>query len=115
MGCGCGRADSARRNGGCSSWGTGDVLPPPALRLSYSHILPSDCATDSVGQLLIRGRVANGWGGIWTGAVRRPPPGKRGAILHAALVARPCSSVASPAGSRGPERLISRVPVTAPR
>src|SRR5260370_20275351 len=75
------------------------ILPLPAQSLSYSHILPSDCATDSVGQLLIRGRVANGWGGIWTGAVRRPPPGKRGAILHAALVARPCSCVRRLAGT----------------
>src|SRR5260370_27394772 len=84
------------------------ILPLPHKGLSYSHILPGDCATDSVGQLLIRGRVANGWGGIWTGAVRRPPPGKRGAILHAALVARPCSCVRRLAGTRAREIQFTR-------
>src|SRR6266403_680200 len=56
---------------------------------------------------MIRGREASG-GRIWTGAVRRPPPGKRGAILHEALVARPCPCVRRLAGTRAREIQFTR-------
>src|SRR5713101_9148390 len=57
---------------------------------------------------MIRTGAADVWDGIWTGAVWRPPPGKRGAILHAALVARPCSCVRRLAGTRAREIRFTR-------
>jgi hypothetical protein len=57
---------------------------------------------------LIRGG-ADGWGGIWAGAVWRPPPGKRGANLHAALVAHPCPSIRRLAGTRAREMQFTRL------
>ena len=45
---------------------------------------------------------------IWAGAVWRPPPGKRGADFHAALVERPCSCVRRLAGQRSQEVRFSR-------
>ena len=46
--------------------------------------------------------------GMWAGAVRRPPPGKRGAALHQALVERPCSHIRRLAGSRAQEVRFTR-------
>jgi hypothetical protein len=57
---------------------------------------------------MIRGRVADGRDGIWAGAVRRPPPGKRGAILHAALVARPGPCIRRLAETRAREIQFTR-------
>jgi hypothetical protein len=57
---------------------------------------------------LIRGG-GDGWGGIWAGAVWRPPPGKRGANLHAALVAQPCPSIRRLAGTRAREMQFTRL------
>jgi hypothetical protein len=54
-----------------------------------------------VGQWLIRGAVYGDR--IWAGAVWRPPPGKRGAALHAALVERPCPCIRRLAGRRAQE------------
>lgn len=59
-----------------------------------------------MGQLLIHGRGDDTR--IWTGAVWRPPPGKRGAALHAALVARPGSCVRRLGGSRAQEMRFRR-------
>src|SRR5262245_31908231 len=54
---------------------------------------------------------------VWTGAVRRPAAGKRGARLHAALVARPGSCIRRLAGTRAREiqftRLLRNKSVTA--
>lgn len=47
-------------------------------------------------------------GGIWAGAVWRPPPGKRGACLHAALVARPGSCIRRLGGTRAREIRFTR-------
>lgn len=57
---------------------------------------------------LIRGG-ADGWDGIWAGAVWRPPPGKRGANLHAALVAQPCPCIRRLAGTRAREMQFTRL------
>jgi hypothetical protein len=57
---------------------------------------------------MIRGELANVWDSIRTGAVRRPPPGKRGAILHAALVTRPGSCVRRLAETRAREIQFTR-------
>src|SRR5712691_411068 len=56
---------------------------------------------------MIRGREASG-GRIWTGAVRRPPPEKRGAVLHEALVTRPCSGLRRRARTRAREIQFTR-------
>src|SRR5487761_780036 len=61
---------------------------------------------DSVNQLLIRG--GRDGDRIWAGAVWRPPPGKRGAALHAALVERPCSCIRRLAGRRAQEVRFTR-------
>ena len=45
---------------------------------------------------------------IWPGAVWRPPPGKRGAALHAALVARPGCCVRRLGGNRAQEMRFRR-------
>jgi hypothetical protein len=58
--------------------------------------------------VLIRGG-ANGWDRIWVGAVWRPPPGKRGAKLHAALVAQPCPCIKRLAGTRAREMQFTRL------
>jgi hypothetical protein len=62
-----------------------------------------------VDQILIRG---GGHGdqsaGIWSGAVWRPAPGKRGAALHAALVERPCACIRRLAGGRAQEMRFTR-------
>jgi hypothetical protein len=44
----------------------------------------------------------------WSGAVWRPPPGKRGACLHAALVARPGSCIRRLGGTRRREIQFTR-------
>lgn len=44
----------------------------------------------------------------WAGAVWRPPPGKRGAALLAALVERPCSCIRRLAGRRAQEVRFTR-------
>jgi hypothetical protein len=54
-----------------------------------------------VGQFVIRGEIDDSR--IRTGAVWRPPPGKRGAALHAALVARPGSCIRRLGGCRAQE------------
>jgi Transposase DDE domain len=59
-----------------------------------------------VGQVLIRG--GSHGDRTWTGAVWRPPPGKRGAALHAALVERPCSCIRRLAGRRAQEVRFTR-------
>src|SRR5437867_6898794 len=65
-----------------------DLSPHCGCRIHTSE-LPGTCKADSVGvPLLIRGG-GHVWDGIRAGAVRRPPAGKRGAVLHAALVGRP--------------------------
>src|SRR5271154_6775864 len=46
--------------------------------------------------------------GVWAGAVWRPPPGKRGVRLHAALVARPGSCVRRLGGTRAREIQFTR-------
>src|SRR6266545_7364411 len=46
--------------------------------------------------------------GIWTGPVWRPSPGKRGACLHAALVARPGSCIRRLGGTRAREIQFTR-------
>src|ERR1051326_3010851 len=51
--------------------------------------------------------VKHGYG-VWTGAVWGPPPGKRGALLHAALVARPGSCIRRLGGTRAREIRFSR-------
>jgi Transposase DDE domain len=52
---------------------------------------------------MIRTGAADVWDRIRAGAVWRPPPGKRGAALHAALVSRPCSCIRRLAGTRARE------------
>jgi Transposase DDE domain len=52
--------------------------------------------------------VADGWDRIWVGAVWRPATGKRGAVFHAALVARPCPCVRRLAGTRAREIQFTR-------
>ena len=59
-----------------------------------------------MGQLLIRGESDETR--IWTGAVWRPPPAKRGAALHAALVERPGSCIRRLGGSRAREMRFRR-------
>lgn len=49
------------------------------------------------------------WGGFWAGAVWRPPPGKRGALLHQALVARPGSCIRRLGGTRSREIRFTRL------
>lgn len=44
----------------------------------------------------------------WTGAIWRSPPRKRGALLHAALVRRPCSRIRRLAGNRAREMQFTR-------
>ena len=61
-----------------------------------------------MGHDLIRGG-ADGRDGIWAGAVWRPPPGKRGANLHAALVAQPCPCIKRLAGRRAREVQFTRL------
>ena len=67
----------------------------------HTSRLPGARKADSVGQVLIPGGVYGDR--IWAGAVWRPPPGKRGAALHAALVERPCSCIRRLAGRRSQE------------
>ena len=57
-------------------------------------------------QLPIRGGIDDTR--VWTGAVWRRPPGKRGAALHAALVARPGSCIRRLGGSRAQEMRFRR-------
>src|SRR3984957_286775 len=81
----------------------------------HTSQLPRARRTDSLGRLLIRG--GSGDNRIWAGAVWRPPPGKRGAAFHAALVKRPCSCIRRLAGRRAQEvrftRLLRNPSVTA--
>src|SRR5215813_10907560 len=96
--------------------GEGLLLKPPLTRLAPSALgtlsplrgyrmhtsqLSIERRPDSVDQGLIRG---GGDGDrCRTGAVWRPPPGKRGIALHAALVGRPCSCIRRLAGRRAQE------------
>jgi hypothetical protein len=75
-------------------------LPASGYHMHTSQ-LPGVRKADSVGQWLIRGAVYGDR--IWAGAVWRPPPGKRGAALHAALVERPCPCIRRLAGRRAQE------------
>jgi hypothetical protein len=52
--------------------------------------------------------VGDGCGRIWTGAIWRLPPGKRGARLHAALVAHPGCCVRRLGGNRAGEMQFRR-------
>jgi DDE family transposase len=63
--------------------------------------------TDSVGQVAMVGGGDED-GCVWAGAVWRPPPGKRGAALHAALVQRPCSCIRRLAGDRARQMRFTR-------
>lgn len=63
--------------------------------------------TDSVGQVVMVGGGDDD-GFVWAGAVRRPPPGKRGACLHAALVQRPGSCIRRLAGDRARQMRFTR-------
>ena len=63
--------------------------------------------TDSVGQVAMVGGGDDD-GCVWAGAVRRPPPGKRGACLHAALVQRPGSCIRRLAGDRARQMRFTR-------
>src|SRR6185437_14642020 len=62
--------------------------------------------TDSVIPLA-SGGVGHGIG-VWAGAVWRPPPAKRGACLHEALVARPGSCIRRLGGTRSREMRFTR-------
>src|SRR5580700_2224800 len=73
----------------------------------HTSQLPRARRTDSLGRLLIRG--GSGDNRIWAGAVWRPPPGKRGAAFHAALVKRPCSCIRRLAGRRAQEVRFTRL------
>ena len=46
--------------------------------------------------------------GDWAGAIWRSPPRKRGALLHEALVRRPCSRIRRLAGNRAREMQFTR-------
>ena len=46
--------------------------------------------------------------GLWSGAVWRPPPGKRGADFHSALVERPCCRIRRLGGCRAQEMRFTR-------
>ena len=60
-----------------------------------------------MGQWLIRGGTDGNR--IWAGAVWRPPPGKRGAAFHEALVERPCVCIRRLAGRRAQEMRFTRL------
>src|SRR5438445_13778503 len=81
------------------------ALPEVGYRMHTSQ-LPRVRRTDSMGRLSIRG--VTGDNRFWAGAVWRPPPGKRGAALHAALVERPCSCIRRLAGQRSKEIQFTR-------
>jgi hypothetical protein len=72
----------------------------------HTSELPAVSRGDSLVQWLIRGGTDEAR--IWTGAVWRPPPGKRGAALHAALVTRPGSCVRRLGGCRAQEMRFRR-------
>src|SRR5882757_2863769 len=57
---------------------------------------------------MIAGGAVDGWNAVWPGAVWRPPPGKRGANLHAALVAQPGSCIRRLGGTRAREIQFTR-------
>jgi len=59
-----------------------------------------------VGGSLIRGGDLDH--GLWSGAVWRPPPGKRGADFHSALVKRPCCRIRRLGGCRAQEMRFTR-------
>ena len=81
-------------------------LRPRAGYRMHTSWLPGLRITDSLGGLAIRD--GDQGDGIWAGAVRRPPPGKRGAALHKALVERPCSRIRRLAGCRAGEVRFTR-------
>jgi Transposase DDE domain len=60
-----------------------------------------------VDQVTVHGGVDDGED-VWVGTVRRPPPGKRGALLHAALVGRPCACIRRLGGQRKREMQFTR-------
>src|SRR6185312_1596802 len=80
-------------------------LPLRAYRIHTSW-LRSGRKTDSVIPLASDG-VGHGIG-VWAGAVWRPPPAKRGACLHEALVARPGSCIRRLGGTRSREMRFTR-------
>src|ERR1035437_1758436 len=71
-----------------------------------THLLPKVRGADSVDRLLILGGVDGVR--IWTGTVWRPPPGKRGAVLHAALVEKPSCCIRRLGGRRSREVQFTR-------
>src|SRR5204863_4942477 len=74
----------------------------------HTSELPGTCKADSVGVPLLICGGGHVWDGIRAGAVRRPPAGKRGAVLHAALVSRPGSCIRRLAGTRAREIQFTR-------
>src|SRR5580704_8557811 len=95
---------------GLSGLFTGTLLHlSPFLRLSHSHISVAlwGEAGFSVGKRADGG--GNGQSRIRTGAIWRSSPGKRGARLHAALVARPGSCVRRLGGDRAGEMQFRRL------
>src|SRR6185437_15926278 len=84
-------------------------FPNPLPLLCYrihTSWLRSGRKTDSVIPLASDG-VGHGIG-VWAGAVWRPPPAKRGACLHEALVARPGSCIRRLGGTRSREMRFTR-------
>jgi len=78
------------------------IRPLPASGCCmHTSRLPESGEHDSVNSWLIRGGIDGA--GLWAGAVWRPPPGKRGAALHAALVERPGSCIRRLGGCRSRE------------
>ena len=106
--CRLARPTNAPASAKCFSNGEADAGYLPLKGLSYSHILLTTIEADSMDHWLIRGG-AHGWDGIRTGAVWRPSSGKRGANLHAALVARPCPCIKRLAGTRAREIQFTRL------
>src|SRR6185437_13844080 len=81
-------------------------LPPKRAYRIHTSWLRSGRKTDSVIPLASDG-VGHGIG-VWAGAVWRPPPAKRGACLHEALVARPGSCIRRLGGTRSREMRFTR-------
>src|SRR6476661_8016887 len=72
----------------------------------HTSLLQRCGATDSVGPSMIRG--VGDEDRIWSGAVWRPPPGKRGALLHEALYERRTACIRRLGGCRSREVQFTR-------
>src|ERR1035437_7938840 len=82
------------------------IVVPAQSAIICTHLLPKVRGADSVDRLLILGGVDGVR--IWTGTVWRPPPGKRGAVLHAALVEKPSCCIRRLGGRRSREVQFTR-------